>query len=144
MNNYRKSETYILYAWLIALVATLAAIFIGEIMGQMPCQLCWYQRIAMFPLAIILGTASFKNDLNIVFHALPIALVGGGIAAWHSLLYAGMVPEPIRPCSQTGPSCSGEGQTIFGFLSLPYLSFTAFTLITICLAMSLKWKKNNE
>ena len=49
-------------AWVVALVSTLAALFIGEVMGMTPCQLCWYQRILMFPLAVILGMAAFGND----------------------------------------------------------------------------------
>ena len=53
-------------AWAIALAATLGALFIGEVLGQAPCHLCWYQRIAMFPLALILGLATLSGDLGTV------------------------------------------------------------------------------
>ena len=75
-------------AWIIALVSTLGALFIGEVMGQTPCVLCWYQRIAMFPLALILGIAAYLEDTTIYRYVLPISIVGGLIAFWHSLLHA--------------------------------------------------------
>ncbi len=68
-------------AWLIALVAALAAVFIGEVMGYVPCVLCWYQRIAMFPLPLILGAALLSGDPGVVRYSLPLAAVGGFIAA---------------------------------------------------------------
>ena len=58
-------------AWLIALVSTLGALFLGEVMGRTPCVLCWYQRIAMFPLAVVLGIACYLSDLNVRRYALP-------------------------------------------------------------------------
>lgn len=125
-------------AWLIALVSTLGALFIGEVMGRTPCVLCWYQRVAMFPLAVILGVASYLSDLNVRRYALPLAIGGGAIALWHSLLFAGVISETIQPCTQTGPSCSGEDQVLFGSLPLPYLSLAAFCLISLLLFLSAK------
>lgn len=135
-----KSQTNALYlAWLISLTATLGALFVGEVMGQTPCVLCWYQRIAMFPLALILGIACFLSDPSIRHYAIPLAVLGGLVALWHSLLFAGIVPEPIQPCEQGGPSCSGEGQTLFGILPLPFLSFAAF--IAIALLLTIPYRK---
>ena len=101
--------------------------------GQEPCRLCWYQRIAMFPLAIVLGVACLTDDFLVWRYALPLSIVGFSIALWHSLLYAGIVPEPIVPCSQTGPSCTSADMLLFNTLPLPYLSLICFTLILICL-----------
>lgn len=125
-------------AWLIALVSTLGAIFIGEVMGRTPCVLCWYQRIAMFPLAVILGVACYLSDLNVRRYALPLAIGGGAIALWHSLLFAGIISEPLRPCILNGPSCSGKDQVLFGALPLPYLSLVAFCLVSLLLFLSTK------
>jgi disulfide bond formation protein DsbB len=120
-------------AFLIALVSTLSALFIGEVLGQMPCTLCWYQRIAMFPLVAVLGVALWIGDPRGRFYALPLALAGLVIAAWHSGLYAGLIPEPVVPCTENGPSCTDRaGQSILG-LSIPYLSLAAFAAISICL-----------
>ena len=117
-------------AWLIALVSTLSVLFIGEIMGQAPCLLCWYQRIFMFPLAIILGIALFREDTRIWFYALPLAALGWFISAYHTLLYFGIIPEPIKPCTIDGPSCTGAEMMIFYFSPLSLLSFVSFTLIS--------------
>lgn len=136
-----RLQTNALYlAWLVALIATLGALFIGEVMGQPPCVLCWYQRIAMFPLALILGVACFMSDISIRRYVIPLAAIGGLIALWHSLLFAGIVPEPIQPCERGGPSCSGEGQMLYGVLPLPYLSLTAFLAIVLLLTIPYREK----
>lgn len=83
----------ILFAWLVALVATLGALFIGEVMLMAPCQLCWYQRIFMFPLAIVLGMAAFTEDRRGAVYGLALSLAGGAIALYHTLLLAGWVPK---------------------------------------------------
>lgn len=120
-------------AWMVALVSTLGALFIGEVMGQTPCVLCWYQRIAMFPLAVILGIAAYLDDTAIRRYVLPISIGGGLIALWHSLLFLGVVPEKIEPCEVGGPSCRGADQTVFGVIPLPFLSLAAFAAISFLL-----------
>ena len=89
-------------AWFVALASTLGALFIGEVMGQMPCVTCWYQRIAMFPIVIILGVGLLRDDDSAWIYAMPLALTGGAIALWHSLLYAEIIPKPIVPCTANG------------------------------------------
>lgn len=133
MRNTSLQINALYLAWLIALAATLGALFIGEIMGRTPCVLCWYQRIAMFPLALILGLACFTSDHGIRRYVVPLAVIGGLIALWHSLLFAGIIPEPVQPCERNGPSCSGEDQVLFGILPLPYLSLISFISINILL-----------
>lgn len=120
-------------AWIIALGATLGALFIGEILGQEPCVLCWYQRIAMFPLALLLGIATLINDLSIRRYALPLAMAGVAVALWHTLLYVGVIPAAIIPCSAEGPSCTGAGMTILGGVPLPVISLACFVVIMILL-----------
>lgn len=118
----------LLAAWLVALSATLGALFIGEIMGQTPCNLCWFQRIFMFPLAFMLAIACAKNDVGVWRYAFPLVVGGLGFAAYHSLHYVGIIPEPIVQCG-AGPSCSSPGMRVFGWLPLPFLSFVAFAAI---------------
>jgi len=128
-------------AWLIALVATIGALFVGEIMGQAPCVLCWYQRIFMFPLAIILTFAAFFNDRHVSSYGLSLVVPGGLVALYHSLLYAGIVPERITPCTANGPSCADANMIMLG-MPLPYLSFVSFTLIAVLLVMSRRRNPN--
>jgi disulfide bond formation protein DsbB len=117
----------------VALVATLGALFIGEVMGQTPCVLCWHQRAFMFPLAIILGIGAFREDARVWVYAGPLAFLGLLIAAYHSLLYFGFIAEALRPCSK-GPSCSDAAMTVLG-LPIPLLSLVAFAAILGLLAL---------
>lgn len=135
MSNEVSSNLWglLLLAWLLALFSTLAALFIGEVMGQAPCVLCWFQRAFMFPLAVILAVACFRSDFAVWRYALPLAVIGGLLALGHSMLYAGLIPQRIQPCSATGPSCSDANMTILGGIPLPLLALGAFVAITILL-----------
>lgn len=124
-------------AWLIALASSLGALFIGEIMGQTPCLLCWYQRAFMFPLAFVLAVAAFRLDRDVWRYALPLCGVGFLIAAYHVALYYGFIREAVVPCGK-GPSCSDAKMTIFGFVPLPMLSLLGFAAISILLLMARK------
>lgn len=121
-------------AWLVALGATLGALFVGEVMGQRPCDLCWYQRIAMFPLSLVLGIGAFRNDAAAAIYAAPLALAGLLVAGFHAALYAGLIPEGIEPCG-AGPSCGSADMTILGGLPLPFLSLAAFAAILTLLVV---------
>lgn len=121
-------------AWVTALGSTLAALFIGEVMGQTPCVLCWYQRAFMFPLAVVLAVACYVSDRRVWRYALPLAVVGWLIAVWHSLLFTGVVAAELVPCG-AGPSCSSANMTILGGVPLPILSVIAFSTIIASLML---------
>ena len=133
----KQSWIWLLSAWGIALVATFGALFIGEVMGMMPCLLCWYQRIFMFPLALILGMAAFAEDRRGAVYALPLALGGAAMAGYQSALVAGWVPKWWVPCG-TGPSCSEQSLEILGGIQIPWLSLMAFSAIAILLFIYLR------
>ncbi len=120
--------TRIFCAWLVASVSTLGALFFGEVMQLPPCVLCWYQRIFMFPLVLILPLGLFPFDRNVVRYALPLAGIGCLFAVFHLLLVAGVIPESIKPCAQ-GVPCSETVIEWFGFLTIPLLSVVAFLTI---------------
>lgn len=124
-------------AWSVALVSTFAALFIGEVMGMTPCQLCWYQRILMFPLAVILGMAAFGNERRGAVYAMPLALGGAAVADYHTALVAGWVPQWWIPCG-AGPSCSDQKLVILGDIQIPWLSLLAFTAIVALLLVYLR------
>ena len=115
-------------AWMVSLVATGGALFLGEVMGMTPCVLCWYQRVLMFPLSVILALACYHGDTSVVRYALPLAGLGWLVALYHTLLYAGLIPEPVTPCA-TGSACTGSNMMIFGSLPIPILSWLAFTAV---------------
>ena len=120
--------TIVFICWLIASVSTLGSLFFSEIMDFPPCALCWYQRIFMFPLVIIFFVGLFPFDKRIIRYALPLAIIGWGFAFYHYLLYSGIIPESIQPCSQ-GVSCSETYLDLFGFLTIPMLSLISFSII---------------
>ena len=131
------AEPALITAWAVALVATLSVLFIGEVLGQMPCLLCWYQRAFMFPLPVVLGLGLWWQDRGVGRFSLALSLLGGAVALWHMGLYLGVIPEPIRPCTATGPSCTDANQSILG-IPIPLLSLLAFALIAGLSAFSLK------
>jgi disulfide bond formation protein DsbB len=132
LNRLPVAWTLIFAAWLIATVSTLGALFLGEVMGYTPCVLCWYQRIAMFPLVLVLAAGLFPFDQRVVRYALPLALAGWGLALFHLALIAGWIPENIRPCQQ-GVPCSEVQVVWFGFVNIPLLSVLSFSLVVALL-----------
>ena len=132
MKKGASGELALFAAWAVALIATLSVLFIGEVLGQTPCILCWYQRAFMFPLAVILGIAAWRADFTIRIYAIPLAIIGAGIALWHLGLFMGLIPEAIQPCTADGPSCTDENQLFLG-MPIPLLSFAAFSAIIILL-----------
>nr|WP_084863761.1 disulfide bond formation protein B [Salibaculum halophilum] len=137
MSRGLTGEAALTAAWVVALVATLSVLFIGEVLGQMPCLLCWYQRAFMFPLPIVLGLGLWWQDARVGRYGLALSLLGGAVALWHMGLYVGIIPEPIQPCTATGPSCTDTNQLILG-VPIPLLSLVAFTLTASLSALSLK------
>jgi disulfide bond formation protein DsbB len=119
-------------AWLIASVATLGSLFFSDVMGFAPCVLCWYQRIFIYPLVLILGVGLFSFDIGVIKYSRPLAITGWFVALYHTLLYAGVVPKGIQPCSE-GVPCTEKYIELFGFLSIPLLSLLAFSSIIILL-----------
>lgn len=129
--------TLLLLAWLVATTATLGALFIGEVMGMTPCVLCWYQRIFMFPIAIVLGIACFTDDSRGAVYALALALGGLAMAGYHTLLVAGLIPKAWVPCS-AGVSCADQKLEILNGVQIPWLSLAAFLALTILLVVYLR------
>ena len=131
-----RAWTLVFVAWLIASASTLGALFFGEIMKLPPCSLCWYQRIFMFPMALILPFGLFPFDRNVVRAVLPLAGFGGMLAVLHVLLVEGIIPERVAPCRQ-GVPCSETVAEWFGFVTIPLLSFVAFATIVFLLMLAL-------
>ncbi len=115
-------------AWMVALLATAGSLFFSYVMELEPCVLCWYQRIFLFPLVVVLALGLFPFDRRAVRFALPLAALGWMVAAFHNLVYAGLVPEDLQPCAK-GVSCTEENLNLFGLLSIPALSLLAFTTL---------------
>ena len=119
-------------AWIIALLATVGSLFFSEVMNLPPCALCWYQRIATYPLVLIIGVGIVLRDPRMKYYALPLSLGGLAIAVYHNLLYYGVIPEAAAPCTQ-GVSCTEAQIEWFGFITIPLMSLVAFVVMSLCL-----------
>lgn len=121
----------IFIAWIISLIATLGSLYFSEIVGYPPCDLCWYQRIFMYPLTIILGIAVYKKSNEVIPYILPLPLIGFAIALYQYILQN----LPAVDSSFCGPdiSCTTKYIDIFGFITLPFLSMVSFAIIFVLL-----------
>jgi len=126
-----KNWTLLFLTWIIVTAATLGSLFFSHVMEFAPCVLCWYQRICLFPLVIILARGLFPFDKHVVTYAQPLAIAGFLTAVYHNLLYSKIIPQELQPCSQ-GVSCTEKYIDLFGFLTIPMLSLLGFsTIITL-------------
>lgn len=120
------------FAWIIVLLSIAGSLFFSEVMQLPPCILCWFQRIAMYPLLLIIGAGIVTRDAKMNIYALPLCLVGLAVAVYHNLLYYGFIPESIAPCAE-GVPCNAVQIELFGFITIPLMGLVAFAAITLCL-----------
>jgi disulfide bond formation protein DsbB len=137
-SSHRTAWNLLFGAWLIATSATLGALFLGEIMKLPTCVLCWWQRICMFPLPVLLGLGLLPHDPRVVRYALPFAFGGLLIGLYHQAIVLGWVSEALQPCQQ-GVPCSKTVIEWFGFLTIPLLSIAAFAAISALLLLSRRY-----
>jgi disulfide bond formation protein DsbB len=128
-------RTYSLYlAWLVSLVAVSGSLFFSDYIGYEPCKLCWFQRIFMYPQAILLAIACYKNDRRQIPYLLPLSVIGGLISLYH---YAEQkIPglAKLLPCT-SGVPCNQDYINWLGFITIPLLALVAFILIFVLLWM---------
>lgn len=128
------SEQAIWLAWLMALVATLGSLYFSEVAHYEPCKFCWFQRIGMYPMALILGIAAFRKDTSIYRYAIPMTVIGGTISIYHYLIQH--FPDlSAGSCSATAP-CTAAWVWKFGFVSIPFMALACFAAIAALLLIS--------
>ena len=131
MRNWLR-ENLLLLAWVTALMSMTGSLYFSNVLGFPPCVLCWYQRIFMYPLVFIIGVGILKKDSHLPFYVLPLSIIGGVVALYHNLLYYSLIPESVTPCI-SGISCTTKFIEYFGFVTIPFLSFVGFAVITGCM-----------
>ncbi|MFC4453247.1 disulfide bond formation protein B [Deinococcus sonorensis] len=136
----RDNRLYL--AWVVSMVATIASLYFSEVRHFVPCVLCWFQRICMYPLVLVLGAAALRSDLGGRVYALPLALAGWVIALIQNLEAWGVI-QTLKVCGvgQTTVGCDAKwpifGDTLTSLsdvITIPVLSLTAFTVIIALLA----------
>lgn len=120
-----------------ALLAVVGSLYFSEIEGYLPCDLCWWQRIAIYPQIFILGVALWKEDWKVYRYSIPLLAGGWLVALYHNILYYNVnffnnntLPTP---CNVAGPSCTERYLEYFGFVTIPLLAFLGLSLMLVCM-----------
>ncbi len=132
-----QSWNLLFVAWILVTSATLISLFFSEIVQLPVCVLCWYQRIALYPLVIMLPLALFPFDVNVIRYATPLVIFGWFVALFHVLVVAKIIPEAAQPCVQ-GIPCSETHFTLLGFLNIPVMSLITFSLVGLLQVLAKK------
>jgi len=132
--------TIVLLCFLVASIATLGSLFFSEIMGFVPCSMCWYQRIFMYPLVLIFLINILYPDDKVFKYALPLVVTGLFFSIYHNLLMFDIIPESIVPCV-SGVPCSTEYINWFGIITIPFLSLLSYLALFVLILLGRKNEK---
>jgi disulfide bond formation protein DsbB/cytochrome c5 len=123
-------------ALLVAWIATCGSLFFSEVLGWVPCLLCWYQRILMYPLALVLAVGLLRRDKGIHKYALVLSIPGACVSLFHYLDQKTDLVRALVPCT-VGVPCSADYLNAFGgVVTIPFLALIAFLIITFCMVAS--------
>lgn len=123
----------VVWAWIAALLATLGSLYLSEVMNFAPCSLCWYQRIAMYPLVVVLGVGIVTRDRGVWRYAAPLAGIGLAIAVYHVVIQ--WQPTLDAGVCTLGVPCTARYVAVWGFVSIPTMAASAFSLILATMAV---------
>ncbi|WP_243387516.1 disulfide oxidoreductase [Bacillus kexueae] len=135
----KSQENLLFIAWGASLISTLGSLFFSEVMKFIPCELCWYQRIFMYPLVIILGIATVKKDASIALYSAVLSAIGGSISIYHYAIQKVSFFQSTAPACGQVP-CTGEYINLFGFATIPFLALVGFSIIFITSMMIIRNK----
>ena len=111
-------------------VATLGSLYFSEVEHFVPCRLCWFQRVLMYPIALIALIALVRRDRSVHFYTVPLAVVGGSISLYHYLIERGVLADS-ESCTLFGPSCAEVWFRQFGFVTLAFMALCGFFAIVV-------------
>ena len=123
----------LLFGAVVAGTATLGSLYLSEIANLIPCTDCWYQRIAMYPIFVILGIAAFRKDTGVRIYVTTIAVMGAIISVYHYLIQ--WFPNLEGTSCTTSVPCTGVWFRVFGFVSIPYMALSAFALVLVMMTV---------
>ena len=135
MKNITFWQQYGAYlAFAPALTAMLGSLYYSEIAGFVPCTLCWYQRILMYPLSLIILVGILQQDEYLPNYVLPFSIIGIGVSSYHYLIQRGILAHPAA-CS-VGIPCNSSYVNYFGFVTIPFMALVAFIMITVTMSLT--------
>jgi len=136
----KKLENALLAMWTVAVIATVGSLYFSEIRGYEPCELCWYQRILMYPLVIILTVAYLQKNTKIAVTTATFSIIGGCISLYHyGIQKLSFLADSAPACGRV--PCTGQYINYLGFITIPFLALTAFIMIAVLSFLMLKWQK---
>jgi disulfide bond formation protein DsbB len=121
-------------AFLVAAIATGGSLFLSEVAGYIPCEMCWYQRICMYPLSLLTLFAAYHRDYRFARYLLPFPVIGACVSIYHLLIENKVVATP-QAC-QVGAGCTVKWINYFGYLTIPTLALTGFALLITFLGLA--------
>ena len=123
-------------AFLVSSAATGGSLFFSEVAGFVPCELCWYQRICVYPLSIVTLLAALAGDHRIARYLLPLPIVGAGLAVYHLLVEEGVVGQSTGCLVSAPGGCATKWIDEFGYMTIPLISLTVFVLLIALLGFA--------
>lgn len=128
-------------AMAVAWAALLGSLYFSEVRGFAPCELCWYQRILMYPLALVTLVGVVRNDESLPVYVLPFSVLGMGVSGYHYLIQLGVFGQ-TNACT-VGVPCNLRYVEYGGFVTIPFMALTAFVLITVSMVV-VRWASPRE
>jgi disulfide bond formation protein DsbB len=116
-------------AFVVSAIATGGSLFFSEIAGFVPCELCWYQRICMYPLSIVTLLAAIRGEFRIARYLLPLPIIGAAVSVYHLLVENGVVGQSTACLVSAPGGCATKWINEFGYVTIPTLALTAFVLL---------------
>lgn len=142
MTKAKTTENLLLLIWAVAFIALTGSLFYSEVMGYTPCELCWFQRILMYPLVVIYGAAAVKKDLSIALPGLILSGIGMFVSSYHYLVQKLPVLEEAGGACGLVP-CNLTYVNYFGFITISFLAGIAFIVIFVLHLILLKQQREN-
>lgn len=139
----KRAENILLLIWVQAFLATTGSLFYSEVMGYVPCELCWYQRILMYPLVVIYGVALFKKDIKMGLAGLFLSGIGILVSTYHYLIQKVSAFQELGGSCTGGVPCNAIYVDYFGFITIPFLAGVAFIVIFVLHLILLKEHRRN-
>lgn len=130
-------------AWIVSVAATVGSLYLSEVMGFIPCRLCWFQRIFMYPQVILLGMAAYRGDRRMASYVLPLAIIGGLVSIYHYMEQKVPGFAELNPCTD-GVPCNEDYLDWFGVITIPLMALVAFILIAGCLWLTKRASREEE
>lgn len=138
----KKAENLLILAWTQAILAMAGSLFYSEIMGYIPCELCWYQRILMYPLVVIYGVAALKKDIHSIVTGMILSGIGILVSGYHYMIQKVSALQEFGGSCVGGVPCNVVYVNYFGFITIPFLALIAFTIIFI--SSIIIWKESRR